>query len=195
MKSMNNHLISCQFVPDSVKVLAAESKGISSGNVSEGEDINEEDLATGTSMKKHERSSSTASASAKSLQARATKKQKTFQVVAVKAMRYTKDIQLQFEDQVLKAFVSSGTAFNKIDDPEVQRLFAKFVPSAVLPTRQRLEKQILNRVVVEMEGEMKNSVKGCFATLSCDGWKDISRRHLVAFTLTVNRQVNETIVF
>lgn len=192
---MNNHLISCQFVPDSVKVLAAESKGISSGNVSEGEDINEEDLATGTSMKKHERSSSTASTSAKSLQARATKKQKTFQVVIVKAMRYTKDIQLQFEDQVLKAFVSSGTAFNKIDDPEVQRLFAKFVPSAVLPTRQRLEKQILNQVVVEMEGEMKNLVKGCFATLSCDGWKDISQRHLVAFTLTVNRQVNETIVF
>lgn len=99
-------------------------------------------------------------------------------------------MQEAFEDQLLKSFVSSGTAFNKLNDPEVQRLYAKFMPLVVLPTHQRLEKEVLQRVIAQMEGEVQTAVKCGFATLLCDGWKDISRRHLVAFMLTVNGEVS-----
>lgn len=180
---MSNHLASCQFVPASVKSKALSSKGL------QVEEDNDDNSDIEDAIKKHERSNSAASASSRQLQERAAKKQRTFQVVAVKSMPYTDSNQQDFENQLLKAFVSSGTAFNMIEDPEVQQLFTKFVPSAVLPTRQRLEKHILHRVIVQMEGEVKKSVNGHFATLSCDRWKDVSQRHLVAFMLTVNREV------
>lgn len=181
LDTMNNHLLTCQFVPLSVKEQAAAFK---SESVTEAE---RKDEPTQSTAIKHNRSESSSS---NQLRQRLAKKQKTFEIVAVKARPFTETMQRSFENQLLKAFVSSGTAFNKIDDPEVQRLFAGFLPSVVVPTRQRLESEVLRHVVVQAEGEIKNSVKGCYATLSCDGWKDVSRRHLVAFMLTVNRQVS-----
>lgn len=178
---MANHLIACQFVPATVKAKAESYRDASkcSINVTEG--------ALTTDERKHSRSVSGAS---NQLEQRLAKKQKAFQVISVQAKPFTVKMQEAFEDQLLKSFVSSGTAFNKLDDPEVQRLYAKFMPSVVLPTRQRLEKEVLQRVIAQMEGEVQTAVKGGFATLSCDGWKDISRRHLVAFMLTVNGEVS-----
>ena len=176
---MNNHLKTCPFVPTSVKERAirwkkqAETAPSGSGSA--------------TPTKKHERSEST---NAEQQEDHASKKQRSFQVLSVKAIPYDADKQECFENQLLKAFVSSGTAFNKIDDPEIQKLFKDFMPSATLPTRQRLEKDILRRVVVQVEGEITESVRGKLATISCDGWQDVSKKHLVAFMITVDGKVS-----
>jgi hypothetical protein len=91
---------------------------------------------------------------------------------------------------MLRAFVSAGWAFNSITDPEVQKLFHDFFPGAILPTRQKLSEQVLNREVVRMQGTLKQDVKGAYATIQCDGWKDISKKHLVAFMYTANWEVS-----
>jgi|SRR5882762_9432139 len=41
-----------------------------------------------------------------------------------------------------------------------------------------------------MEGSVREVSKGALATIQCDGWKDISKKHLVVFMFTVNREVN-----
>lgn len=145
-----------------------------------------DDVQSSSSSSKHERTLSSASVEPQ----QSTKKQKTYQVFAAKSIPYSKETQIKFEDQLLKAFVSSGTAFNKISDPEVQTLFKDFFPSATVPSRQRLEKQILRRVVVQIEGEMKSSLQNKLVTLSCDGWQDVSRKHLVAFIITSGDKVS-----
>lgn len=101
--------------------------------------------------------------------------------------------QVAFEEQLLRAFVSAGWSFNSITDPEVQKLFHGFIPGAVIPTRQKLSDQILSRELVKMEGSLKQSVQGAYATLQQDGWKDLSKKHLVAFMYTANREVIHTV--
>ena len=181
LKFMSNHLINCQFVPASVKNQAQLYKFPEGNNTPE----------AGTSSGKHARSQSTSEHTNQEPKKQKAK-QKAFEVIAAQSIPYTKEMQEKFENQLLRAYVSSGTAFNKINDPEVQKLFSTFMPSATLPTHQRLEGQILHRVVVQMEGAMKTSAKTSLATISCDGWKDVSRRHLVAFMVTMNREVSNT---
>ena len=89
--------------------------------------------------------------------------------------------------------MSAGWSFNSITDPEVQKLFHGFIPGAVIPTRQKLSDQILSRELVKMEGTLKQSVQGAYATLQQDGWKDLSKKHLVAFMYTANQEVIHTI--
>jgi len=86
--------------------------------------------------------------------------------------------------------VSAGWAFTSITDPEVQKLFHDYIPGARLPTHQQLSNQILNHEIVRIQGGLKESSKGQYATVQCDGWKDISKKHLVAFIYTANREVN-----
>jgi hypothetical protein len=117
-------------------------------------------------------------------------KQSKFTVVSAKAHSFPPSKQLEWESQLLRAFVSAGWAYNSISDPEVQKLFHNFVPGAVIPTRQKLSDQILARETTRIHGSHKQASKGAYATMQCDGWKDnVSKKHIVAFMYTANREV------
>jgi len=80
----------------------------------------------------------------------------------------------------------SRLVFHSIHDPEVHKLFKLIAPSAVIPDYKKLSNSILNCEVVKIKGSLKAAVKGHYATLQADGWKDISKTHLVAFIITAN---------
>jgi hypothetical protein len=120
---------------------------------------------------------------------RVSKQQKKFTVMSTKAHSFPPSKQVSFEEQLLHAFISAGWSFNSISDPEVQKLFRDYIPGAVVPTRQKLSNQILAWEITKIQGTQKEVSKGAYATLQCDGWKDISKKHIVAFMYTANREV------
>jgi hypothetical protein len=77
-----------------------------------------------------------------------------------------------------------------ISDPEVQKLFHDFIPRMSVPTRQKLSTMILTHEISKIHAEVKNTSKGAYATIQCDGWKDISKKHLVVFLYTANHEAS-----
>jgi hypothetical protein len=49
--------------------------------------------------------------------------------------------------------------------------------------------------MTKMENSLKESVKGAYATVQEDGWKSLSKKHLVAFMYTAKRQAHLTNVY
>ncbi|TFY79126.1 hypothetical protein EWM64_g4887 [Hericium alpestre] len=149
---MNNHLIQCEYCPDSIKVRARKKK-VAESNVDDGADDGSEDVRSrGSDSKrptKRVRSDSDV----------AQKNQKAFTVYMSKSIPFNGDRQQAFEDQILRAFISAGFAFYAIQDPEVQKLFQDYLPGAKLPNRKSLSGKILTRQVVKMEGELRASGK------------------------------------
>jgi hypothetical protein len=113
-----------------------------------------------------------------------------FTVVSAKAHTFPPSTQVEWENQLLHAFIFAGWAFNSISDLQVQKLFHDFIPGAMVPTHQKLCNQTLTQELGKMEGSVREVSKGALATIQCDGWKDISKKHLVAFMFTANREVN-----
>lgn len=106
---MRNHLISCALCPEDVKKKARIDKGEDSGT--------EEAVVDSSEPPK--------------------KKQKSFTVVAVKTLTFSPAKQVEFEDQVLRAWISAGFSFNSIKDPEIRKLFTLCSPGAKLPGRKK----------------------------------------------------------
>ena len=94
-------------------------------------------------------------------------------------------------EQLLKEWISAGFSFNSIEDPEVRKLFSDLIPGATIPHRDQLSGTILKRAVAQHEYHLQTEAKGQLATLQCDGWRDVSKKHLVAFMYTMAREVSD----
>ena len=180
---MQNHLLKCDYTPDKVKKKIHADKGMLDSDDESGD---QGSSCTFSSQETGKRTSATSMPC---------KKQKVFTVIAAKAAALSPSMQVDFENQLLRACISAGWSFHSIHDPEVCKLFKLIAPGAVVPDRKKLSNSILNREVVKIEGSLKAAVKGHYATLQADGWKDISRKHLVAFMITVNRRVRSMSLF
>jgi hypothetical protein len=188
LSTLNNHLLHCDFSPEVVKARARVWKG---GD--EDEDETQADQAPTTSGPP---TNSAKRVRADSVQTnKRAKKQQKFTVVSAQAHSFPPSKQQQFEAQLLRAVISAGWSFNSIADPEVQKLFHDFIPGASVPTRQKLSTTILTREIDKIHANVKNTSKGAYATIQCDGWKDISKKHLVAFLYTANHEVSILIIF
>jgi hypothetical protein len=172
-------MLRCEYSPEAVKDLARNWKdpGGDQGAIPEDEQQQPSDT------RKRPRTESTHAVAVRS------QKQHKFVVVSAKAHTYNPSKQLAFEDQLLRAFISAGWSFNSITDPEVQRLFHDWIPGATIPTRHRFSNGILDRQATKIQGEIKVALKGQYATVQCDGWRDVSKKHLVAFMYTAGRKV------
>ncbi|TFY78156.1 hypothetical protein EWM64_g5859 [Hericium alpestre] len=186
--TMNNHLLACEYCPEATRARARGHKG-------DGEDDDQNDEGTATSqsetvLAKRGRSDSDRLRT----DARVTaKKQTTFKVLATQGYAFNPSMQKEFEEDILRAFVSAGYSFNSIHDPEVQKFYAKYLPGARLPNRKGLAGQIIDHEVVKMKSSLRVARNAnTFATLQCDGLKDVSKKHLVAFMYTAKCQVHVT---
>ena len=187
---MNNHLLSCDYTPTQVRDLASKHKHL------EGSDSDDVEVMSGPGKTQQavKRSHSLMESDGPSqghTDARS-KKQKAFTIITAKHTPFTQKTQTLFEDQLLSAWLSAGLAFNAIEDPEVRKLFNDFIPGATVPHRDQLSGTILKRAVSDLEHTLSSEAKGQLATLQCDGWRDVSRKHLVAFMYTVSREVCPT---
>lgn len=182
LSTLCNHLIGCSFCPNEIKKWAREWRGL---NEEEETELAEASTSSQPLTAKCSRSDST------QFTDKRIGKQAKFTVVSARAQySFPPSKQLEWEAQLLHAFVSAGWAYNSISDPEVQKLFHDYVPGAVVPTCQKLSKQILDHEVISIQGSHKAATQGAYATIQCDGWKDtVSKKHLVAFMYTANRQV------
>jgi hypothetical protein len=169
----------CKFCPEEVKQRAREYKGVS---IDDDKETASPVVRVGAN--KRARSGSGVPSATKDSQ-----KQAKFKVVSAKAHSFPPMKQVAWENQLLRAFISAGWSFNSITDPEVQKLFHDFIPGASVPTHQKLSNQILVREMTRMESSLKVSVQGAYATIQQDGWKPLSKKHLVAFMYTANREV------
>jgi len=182
---MNNHLLSCDYVPPQVQDRASKHKG---DETDSDEDRGVGRTVAGASKRSHSLIESGDPSQGRT-DARSIKKQKSFTVVATKHAPFTRKTQTLFEDQILNAWISAGFSFNSIEDPEVRKLFSDFLPGTTIPHRDQLSGTILKRAVAQKEHDLQARAKGQFATLQCDGWKDVSRKHLIAFMYTMAREV------
>ena len=188
LSTLVNHLLRCDFCPESVKKKAQATKN----DGDESDDGVDSVPTTTTSVQPNKKRVRADSAQANN---RVTKQQK-FTVVSAKAHSFPPTRQKEFEQQLLRAIISAGWSFNSISDPEVQTLFREFIPSASVPTRQKLSNQILTCEIDEIHANVKHGSKGAYATIQCDGWKDISKKHLVAFLYTANHEASvNSIIF
>ena len=180
---MVNHLLECDYCPDNVKKKARAFK--------DGKELDSDhepdpvDVAFHMSKENGKRLSASGGHAGNAKK----KKQASFTVVTAKAVTFSPTKQVEFENMLLRASISAGWSFNSLNDPEVRKLFAAFIPGAVIPDRRKLSTSILKREVIKVEGSVKEAVKGHYATLQADGWKDISKKHLLAFMVTANREV------
>lgn len=174
---MMNHLLACELCPDVIKAKLRKEKfsdedgedSAANSEVSSGSKRKQPDTSNRTDSRQH--------------------KQAKFNVTAAKFQSFTTQRQIGFEDQLLRAVISAGWSFNSMEDPEVKKLFAEYMPGGIVPNRQALSERILTREVTRVEGDIKAGAAGAPATLQCDGWKDNSKKHLVAFMFTEKREV------
>ncbi|KAF8334907.1 uncharacterized protein EI90DRAFT_3288007 [Cantharellus anzutake] len=100
--------------------------------------------------------------------------------------------QTAIEQQLLHATVSAGWSFLSVNDPEVTKLFSMLNPGFKLPTRKCLSGKILDvEYNLHQEG-LTQMMDGAYATGQCDGWKDTSKNHIIAFMISAMGTVHVT---
>ena len=88
------------------------------------------------------------------------------------------------EKQMLRTFISNGWAFLGADNPEFRKFMDGFQSGFRYPNRNKLSGPLLTAEFRATQDGLMKLQKGSYATGQCDGWKDISRNHLVAFMVT-----------
>ncbi|KAF8344387.1 hypothetical protein F5887DRAFT_1075444 [Amanita rubescens] len=126
---MNNHLLSCDYVPTSVQNLASKHKNPN------GTESDDSDVTSGLSGLGKTQAPKWSRPADGPGQGQTEKKQKTFTVIATKHTPFTQKTQASFNHQLLRAWISAGFSFNSIEDPEVRKLFHDFIPGATVPHR------------------------------------------------------------
>jgi predicted component of type VI protein secretion system len=99
-----------------------------------------------------------------------------------------------FEHRILRLTASAGFPLSWVENPEFQALREEFIPGSPHISRKVLTKRILQEVVTEFRGAVKQRVAGKEATMQSDGWTGINNHHLVAFMITTNKKVPQTII-
>jgi hypothetical protein len=165
LMTLNNHLLGCTHCPEEVKKCAREWRG-------EPDEDDQGDQPVQTSLSASAKRARSDSAPGNTQPP----KQKKFTVVSAKAHTFPPSKQVEWENQLLHAFISAGWAFNSISDLEVQKLFHDFIPGAMVPTRQKLCNQILTRELGKMGGSVREVSKGALATIQCDGCSQRTER-------------------
>ncbi|KAF8878171.1 ribonuclease H-like domain-containing protein [Gymnopilus junonius] len=89
--------------------------------------------------------------------------------------------------QFLRATVSANLPFQWTEDPEVIKLFYLFRSTAgeVIPSRYQISGPLLDDANATVTQNMKKTLRGEYAVIASDGWKDDSRNAITGVNLTV----------
>ncbi|RDB26066.1 hypothetical protein Hypma_006483 [Hypsizygus marmoreus] len=90
--------------------------------------------------------------------------------------------------QFLRATISANLPFRWVEDPEVITLFLLFRSTAgdVLPSCKQISGQLLDNANVVVTKWLKEVLRGEYAVIAADGWKDDSGNSVNGVNLSVN---------
>ena len=104
--------------------------------------------------------------------------------------QWSTSLQENFDDDILKLFVSCGFSWNSASNPQMRLFVEKWIPGANLPDRRALSGRILDREVAKVEARTRERIKGNIATGQCDGWKNVAKTSVVTSMITVEHLVS-----
>jgi len=93
------------------------------------------------------------------------------------------------ERQMLRTFISNGWAFLGANNPEFCKFVDGFQSGFKYPNRNKLSGPLLSAEFKTTQDGLTKLQKGAYATGQCDGWKDITRNHLIAFMVSASDTV------
>ncbi|KAF8964926.1 ribonuclease H-like domain-containing protein [Flammula alnicola] len=90
-------------------------------------------------------------------------------------------------EQFLRATISANLPFRWVEDPEVMVLFLLFRSTAgdVMPSRKEIAGQLLDNADTALMKWLKIALRGGYAVMASDGWKDESRNAVNGVNLSV----------
>jgi hypothetical protein len=105
---------------------------------------------------------------------------------------FTEEQSAMVHEQFLRATISANLPFRWVEDPEVMLLFMLFRSTAgtVIPSRQQISGQLLDSADVAVTKRLKGTLRGEYAVLASDGWKDESRDSVNGVNLSVSGKVS-----
>ena len=88
--------------------------------------------------------------------------------------------QREFAADLCKLFIVANIAWYALEIPFVRHFFTKYAAQANLPGRKELSGRVLDEEADRVTKRMQSEVKGRYVTGQCDGWKNISKDHIIA---------------
>ena len=114
---------------------------------------------------------------------------KVFQGIQVP---FNEEQQKIVHEQFLCATISTNLPFRWTKDPEIRTLFLLFQSTAgeVMPSCKQLSGQLLNNANIGVTKQLKELLRGEYAVLASDGWKDESRDSVNGVNISVGGKVS-----
>ena len=97
--------------------------------------------------------------------------------------------QEEFYDDLCRLFVACNWAWNGVANPELLLFMSKYISQAKIPDRRVLSGHVLDQLVAQFEEKVRVEVSGKFVTGQCDGWKALSKAHIISTSSTVAGKV------
>jgi hypothetical protein len=104
--------------------------------------------------------------------------------------QWSTSLQENFDDNILKLFVSCGFSWNSASNPHMRLFVEKWIPGVNLPDHRASSGCILDREVVKVEARTREQIKGNIATGQCNGWKNVAKTSVVTSMITVEHVVS-----
>lgn len=96
----------------------------------------------------------------------------------------------EFHADLCWLMVSALVSWRAVELPYWQYFFQKWVPGAVLPSREVISGRILNEEVAKADLEMRKKVQSHYGTGQCDGWKNVAKSSLITGMINIEYQVS-----
>jgi hypothetical protein len=104
---------------------------------------------------------------------------------------FTDEQETIVREQFLRATISANLPFRWFEDPEVMTLFLLFRSTAgdVIPSRLQLSGCLLDKADLAVRMRLMEALRGEYAVLASDGWKDESRDSVNGVNISVGGKV------
>jgi len=105
---------------------------------------------------------------------------------------FNEEQQKILHEQFLRATISANLPFRWVEDPEIIALFLLFRSTAgeAMPSRQQLSGRLLDDANSGVIKRLKEVLRGEYAVLASDGWKDESRDSVNGVNISVGGKVS-----
>jgi hypothetical protein len=108
----------------------------------------------------------------------------------VPTIPFSADCQACFESRLCRVVASAGLPLSLTSNVEWLLLVDEFMPGVQNIKRNALTRRVLPSILWEHRKQAKASVRGCDATVQCDGWSGLNGHHLIAFMISSNNHVS-----
>lgn len=112
--------------------------------------------------------------------------------VQVPQVTWSPELQAIFETSIARLTASAGLTLSWVDNPEWINFTHLFLPWATSPSRKVLTTRLIPRAAKSYRQTAKQFSRDQNATIQADGWTGLNFHHLLAFMITVNKQVGST---